>query len=107
MVRSAFRDLSWAVVLSTLLNLSRVMIRSAFMDLSLRHMVRSSGLGGLWIALISVNLVRSPQMDSSLSYQMVRSASVDIALGQFGSLRNDGYRSRLKWFSLCFWILSY
>ena len=79
MVRSAFMDLSWAVVLSTLLNLSRMMVRSDFMDLSLCHMVRSSGLGGLWIALISVNLVRSPQMDLSLSYQMVRSASVDTS----------------------------
>ena len=64
MVRSDFMDLSWAMVLSTMLNLSRAMVRSDFMDLSLRHMVRSSGLGGLWIALISVTLVRSPQMDS-------------------------------------------
>ena len=51
MVRSDFMDLSWVVVLSTMLNLSRAMVRSDFMDLSLCHMVRSSGLGGLWIAL--------------------------------------------------------
>jgi hypothetical protein len=39
------------MVRSLVLNLSRAMVRSDFMDLSLCHMVRSSGLGGLWIAL--------------------------------------------------------
>ena len=41
MVRSDFMDLSWALVRSSTVNLSRTRVRSDFMDLS-RFLVRSS-----------------------------------------------------------------